>query len=202
MLGGAADALCHSHTLRYAREPAPLSTFGRPAGEESTAMNRRITVRVRTQLACAIGCGVLLLAGFAPAATAAAPAARDPFLDGLAGRWLFTGTVHGQHVDYIGRGRWVLGDGWLRLKLLDAGTPPAYEADVYLGYDAAAGDYIAHWLDRFGAAGARVVASGHREGRRLTLEFPYESSTFRDTLTLAADGASGTLLEAQYNLMI
>ena len=157
-------------------------------------MNRSITDRVRALLACAIGCGVLLLAGSEPSATAAAPVARDPFLAELAGQWLFTGSVHCQHVNYIGRGRWVLGGGWLRLNLLDAGKPQAYAADVYLGYDPAAGDYIAHWLDRFGAAGARVVASGHREGRRLTLDFPYESSAFRDTLTLAADGASGTLL--------
>jgi len=136
----------------------------------------------------------VLSAGLGPRVGAAAPSVRDPFLAELAGRWLFTGTVHGQHVDYIGHGRWVLGDGWLRLNLLDTATPPAYEADIYLGYDPAAGDYIAHWLDRFGAAGARVVASGHREGRRLTLDFPYEGSTFRDTLTLATDGASGTLL--------
>lgn len=150
--------------------------------------------RVRAVLVSVVACGGLLLAGLGRSASAAAPVARDPFLAELAGKWLFTGTVHGEHVDYVGRGRWVLGNGWLRLNLLDAGKPPAYEADVYLGYDATAGDYIAHWLDRFGAAGARVVAAGHRDGRRLVLDFPYESSTFRDTLTLAVDGASGTLL--------
>ena len=157
-------------------------------------MNRSFTISMRRGIVCAVACCLSLLATLGPPPTVAAPMARDPFLAQLSGRWHFTGTVHGQHVDYIGNGRWVLGDGWLRLNLLDASKPPAYEADVYLGYDAAAGDYIAHWLDRFGAAGARVVASGHREGRTLTLDFPYESSTFRDTLTLAVDGASGTLL--------
>ena len=69
---------------------------------------------------------------------------------------------------------------------------------MFLGFDAKAGDYIAHWLDQFGAAGARVVATGHREGQTLVLLFPYQGSPFRDTLTLAADGSSGTLLlEAQ-----
>ena len=157
-------------------------------------MIRIITVQARALLVRAVVCSVSLLAALGPSATLAAPPVRDPFLAELEGQWRFTGTVHGTHVDYIGRGRWVLGDGWLRLNLLDAGKPPAYEADVYLGYDPAAGDYIAHWLDRFGAAGARVVAAGHREGRRLVLDFPYESAAFRDTLTLAADGASGTLL--------
>jgi len=157
-------------------------------------MDGSLTDRARATLAATTPLFALLLAGFAPPAIAAAPPARDPFLDTLAGHWLFTGTIHGKHVEYVGLGRWALGGGWLRLNLLDAGKPPAYEADIYLGYDPAAGDYVAHWLDRFGAAGARVVAAGHREGRRLTLDFPYESSAFRDTLTLAADGTSGTLL--------
>ena len=157
-------------------------------------MNRSITDRVRVLLPLAVACGVSLLASLVPSATVAATVPRDPFLAELAGRWFFTGTVHGKHVDYIGRGRWVLGDGWLRLNLLDAAKPSTYEADVYIGHDLAADDYIAHWLDRFGAAGARVVAAGHRQGRRLVLDFPYETSVFRDTLTLAPDGASGTLL--------
>ncbi len=157
-------------------------------------MDRSRADRPRATLAPALAAIGLLLAALAPTGTAAASPARDPFLAALAGQWLFTGTVHGKHVDYVGHGRWVLGGGWLRLNLVDAGKPPAYEADIYLGYDPAAGDYVAHWLDRFGAAGARVVAAGHREGRRLTLDFPYESSAFRDTLTLAADGTSGTLL--------
>jgi hypothetical protein len=37
------------------------------------------------------------------------------------------------------------------------------KSDVYIGFDAKANDYIAHWLDRFGAPGARVVARGERQ---------------------------------------
>jgi hypothetical protein len=62
------------------------------------------------------------------------------------------------------------------------------------GFDPKGGDYIAHWLDQFGAAGARVVATGKRDGQTLVLLFPYTEGQFRDTLTLAADGSSGTLL--------
>jgi len=43
-----------------------------------------------------------------------------------------------------------------------------------------------------------VVATGERHERTLVLHFPYAEGTFRDTLTLAGDSASGTLLiEAQ-----
>ncbi|MGP8034764.1 MAG: hypothetical protein ACLPQ6_11585 [Steroidobacteraceae bacterium] len=123
---------------------------------------------------------------------AAAPA--DAYLGLLAGSWDFTGTLLGKPVRYRGAGRWVLANGWLRLSLLDVARPPAYRAEVYLGFDAKAGDYIAHWLDQFGAAGARVVATGKRAGQKLVLLFPYPEGAFRDTFELSQDGSGGSLL--------
>ncbi len=144
----------------------------------------------------------LLLLGLVwPLSAAAAHRARpapDPFLAQLAGPWDFAGTLRGKPVHYRVEGRWVLHHGWLRLALADVAKPPAYVADVYIGFDAHAGDYVAHWLDQFGAAGARVAASGTRQGQTLVLLFPYVEGAFRDTFTLAADGGSGSLLiEAQ-----
>jgi hypothetical protein len=92
----------------------------------------------------------------------------------------------------------VLQDGWLRFHMLDVSQPPKYEANLYLGFDSATGDYVAHWLDGFGAGGARVVGLGRRVGSTLVMEFPYPGSLFRDTLTISPDGKRGTLLiEAQ-----
>jgi hypothetical protein len=144
-------------------------------------------------------CVALLVLCAAPAAlpAPAPPHPRDVFLAQLAGSWDFAGTLGGKPVRYRGKGRWVLQHGWLRLNLTDVNAG-GYEASVYLGFDAKADDYVAHWLDRFGAAGARVVATGRREGRTLVLLFPYPEGAFRDTLTLAADGKAGALLiEAQ-----
>jgi hypothetical protein len=57
---------------------------------------------------------------------------------------------------------------------------------------------VAHWLDRFGATGARVVATGHRDGERLILTFPYAGGAFRDTFTFEPKSGTWTLLlEAQ-----
>ncbi len=147
-------------------------------------------------LAMTFAAGVFASAGTVVAAEPPSPSVRDPFLMQLAGRWTLSGAVLGKPVRYRGDAAWVLEGGWLRLALVDRATPPGYQADVYLGFDAKAGDYVAHWLDRFGAAGARVVATGHRDGQTLVLLFPYEGSPFRDTLTLASDGASGSLLLA------
>ena len=100
---------------------------------------------------------LLLGLAAAPLTAAAAPPALDPFLARLDGSWDLVGRLGGKPVHYHGVGRRVLHEGWLRLDLADVARPPTYEASVYLGYDAKAGDYVAHWLDRFGGGGARVV---------------------------------------------
>jgi hypothetical protein len=82
----------------------------------------------------------------------------------------------------------------MKLHMIDARSPPQYEAEVYIGFDPKANDYIAHWLDRFGAAGARVVARGERNGERLVIVFPYADGAFRDTFTWQPATASWSLL--------
>jgi len=141
------------------------------------------------------GLPALLLAVWLPAAAAPEP---THLLATLAGDWDLAGTVLGKPAHYRAQGRWVLHGGWLEFSMVDLATPPDYEARVFIGYDAKAGDYVAHWLDRFGAAGARVTATGSGQDGTLVLLFPYAEGAFRDTLSLAPDGASGSLLlEAQ-----
>ena len=139
-------------------------------------------------------CLFLTLGTFLARAALAEPPADTRFLAQLCGQWQMSGSVLGKPVRYDAQGRWVLNGAWLELSMADAARPPQYQAQLYLGYDGKAHDYIAHWLDRFGAAGARVVATGERHERTLVLNFPYPEGAFRDTLTLAADSASATLL--------
>jgi Protein of unknown function (DUF1579) len=140
------------------------------------------------------GAYLLILGALLAGAAAAEPPADTRFLGALAGDWQMQGTVMGKPVRYRASGRWVLNGAWLELSMVDVARPPRYEAQLYLGYDGKAGDYIGHWLDRFGAAGARVVATGERHERTLVLNFPYADGDFRDTLTLAGDAQSATLL--------
>jgi hypothetical protein len=78
--------------------------------------------------------------------------------------------------------------------MVDQGSPPKYEADLFVGFDPKAHDYIGHWLVRFGAAGARVVARGQRQGQQLVLLFPYAEGSFRDTFTWQPAAGSWSLL--------
>jgi hypothetical protein len=118
----------------------------------------------------------------------------NSFLDRLQGSWMMSGTLGGKPVRYRADGQRVLQGGFIKLHMIDAASPPRYEADVFIGFDPNAHDYIAHWLDRFGAAGARVVAQGKRVGEQLVITFPYADGPFRDTFTWQPSTKSWTLL--------
>jgi hypothetical protein len=140
---------------------------------------------------------ILLFCITVAAASRAEDSATSPdeaYLDALQGPWVMVGTLGGKPVRYSAEGQRILQGGFLKLHMIDAGLPPRYEADVFIGFDVKANDYIAHWLDRFGAAGARVVARGERHGQRLVLIFPYADGNFRDTFTWQPDSKSWSLL--------
>jgi hypothetical protein len=146
---------------------------------------------------------LLILAAAAVASPAGAAQSADPdnaYLNQLLGDWDMSGTVRGAAVKYRARGERVLQDGFLRLHVFDPADAPKYEADIFMCFDphAGAGDYVVHWLDQFGAAGGRVVATGKREGERLVVFFPYPGETFRNTFTRDAAADSWSLvIEAQ-----
>jgi hypothetical protein len=137
---------------------------------------------------------LLFTAGVGSPAAISAISPDEAYLDGLQGTWVMEGAVGGKPVRYIAEGQRVLNGGFLKLHMQDAASPVQYEADLYIGFDAKANDYIAHWLDRFGAPGARVVATGERQGARLVLNFPYAEGAFRDTFKWEPKTLSWSLL--------
>ena len=52
---------------------------------------------------------------------------------------------------------------------------------VFLGVDTANGEYIAHWLDNFGARYSIPHATGRASGDTIRLSFAYADGPFRDT---------------------
>jgi hypothetical protein len=143
----------------------------------------------------------LLLSILAVPGTACADAAGDAdnaYLEKLLGEWDMTGTMGSRALHDHARCERVLLGGFLRLHMIDAAPAPEYEADVFIGVDAVRHDFIAHWLDRFGAAGARVVGTGRRDDAHLVVIFPYVTGAFRDTFTFMPDSDTWSLvLEAQ-----
>ena len=140
-------------------------------------------------------CALFLLVG---TVSDAGPSADEVFLGNLEGKWDMVGTVRGKPVRYTAEGQRLLQGAFLRIHMIDANVPPQYEANVYVGFDPEQHDYVVHWLDKFGAAGARVVATGQRQGERLIVHFPYTQGAFRNTWTHLPEADAWTLvIEAQ-----
>jgi hypothetical protein len=139
--------------------------------------------------------GLLLTMGMQrPANSVNTGSADNAYLDALQGDWEMTGTLLGKPVKYHAHGERILQGGFLRLHMIDAADVSTYEADLFLGYDAREDDYIGHWLDRFGAAGARVVANGKRTGETLVIQFPYAEAAFKDTFVYDPNSRTWSLL--------
>ena len=124
-------------------------------------------------LAVVIGCAALL-AGDAKAQQATFV---DPLLDHMVGQWVLEGTIAGQKTTHDVEAEWVLAHQYLRFREVsrekDERGRPAYEAEVYLGWDAKAKEYVCIWIDVWGGASAETIGRATRRGS----VFPF---VFRD----------------------
>jgi hypothetical protein len=162
-------------------------------------------------LARLTGLACLVLATGLSAQTAR-PASMDALLDRLVGRWIMTGSVRGKPATYTLDAARVLQDRFVELHMEDVSRPPAYEARVFVGVDSVGGRYIAHWLDRFGAAFSIPHATGEARGDTVLLTFPYPDGAFRDAFVYdrptdtwyfrleTADTSGGWRLFAEYQV--
>jgi hypothetical protein len=145
-------------------------------------------------------------------AQASRATAMDSLLEHFIGRWLMTGSVRGRPATYTLNATRVLQRRFVELHMVDVSQPAAYEARVFIGVDSANGQYIAHWLDKFGAAYSIPHATGTAQGDTLLLNFPYPDGAFRDTFVYdaradswyfrleAADATGGWGLFAEYQV--
>ncbi|HUI31623.1 MAG TPA: hypothetical protein VLX91_15540 [Candidatus Acidoferrales bacterium] len=69
-----------------------------------------------------------------------------------------------------------------------------YEASVYIGLDSGKNRYVAHWLDSFGGAGARVVGIGPLSPEKIEIVYPYTEGGFRNLFTYDAQADRWELL--------
>jgi hypothetical protein len=119
-------------------------------------------------------------------------------LSHLAGRWSMEGTVLNKPVKYAAEGAWTLQEQFLSFHMKDVSMPPLYEANLLIGIDSARGEFVAHWLDSFGGAGARVVGFGPLAGDSVRIIYPYAEGRFRNTFGyIRARDAWTLLIESQ-----
>jgi hypothetical protein len=135
------------------------------------------------------------------------------FLSHLQGEWQMKGTVMGKPVEYAADGVWVLHSQFLYFHMKDVAIPPRYEANLSIGIDSLKNQYVAHWLDVFGGAGARVVGFGPLSAEKIEIMYPYPAGRFRNlfnynsqkdawTLVIESEGEHGHWsLFAQYSIV-
>jgi hypothetical protein len=95
----------------------------------------------------------------------------------------------------------------------DVAVPPTYEANLFIGIDSSKNQYVAHWLDSFGGAGALVVGLGPLSKEKIEIIYPYSERDFRNifkydsgkdewTLVIESKGIDGNWsVFAQYTVV-
>lgn len=122
------------------------------------------------------------------------PTLRDPLLDHLAGKWVLQGIIQDRPATHDITAEWVLGHQYLRIQEVDRAKDgsgePAYQADVYVGWDQKLGQYACVWLDTYGGVSPVSIGNAKRDGDQIKFLFKDAESVFHTTF--AFDAKSGT----------
>jgi hypothetical protein len=103
------------------------------------------------------------------------PTFRDSLLDRFVGRWVLRGTIDGAATTHDVAAEWVLGHQYVRVHEVarekDGKGEPAYQADVYIGWDPAAQQYVCIWLDTFGGITSQSIGRATRAANDIPFVF-------------------------------
>lgn len=111
------------------------------------------------------------------------PTFQDELLDHFQGHWVLRGTIAGKPTTHDINAQWVLGHQYLRFTEAahekNAKGEPAYDAEVFLGWDQPTSRYLAVWLDVWG--GFSTVGYAPRTGDEIRFIFNDGKSDFHTT---------------------
>jgi hypothetical protein len=112
----------------------------------------------------------------ASSAASARQSSTPPLLiDHLIGNWVLQGTIDGKQTTHDVDAQWVLGHGYVRMheasREKDAKGAPAYEAIVFISFDAKTGEYACLWLDTTSNAGLTNGGVGRGKPTGTTIPF-------------------------------
>ncbi len=143
----------------------------------------------------AAGCLLLLSA---PAAAQQATF-RDPLVDRLAGRWVLTGRMDKGQVTHDFTAAWVLAHQYLEIHEVsrekNKDGSPAYQAAVYIGWDAKKQIYDCVWLDDYGSISTQSLGYAKPGGDSIAFVFHDrdDSGTFHTTFSWHAADKSWSM---------
>lgn len=139
-----------------------------------------------------IACALLAGLSVAPIAHAGVdgPDGRfdDELIGHLAGEWDLVRQIRGKTVRNTVTASWILNHQFMQVRMRDADSPPAYEAQVLIGYRADRSEYVALWADTWGGQYS-AMGRGTRHGNAIEFRFEYDDGPFFNTF--AWDAATG-----------
>jgi len=144
-------------------------------------------------IVCALCC---VLFGGSVSAGQQMPAAPAALLNHLTGVWTLRGTIAGKPAIHDVQAEWALNHEYLQLQEVSretTGGEPAYEAIVYIGWDAKAQQYVCLWLDTTSGDGlsSGVMGRATPGGDSIPFVFTLSASDQIHT-TFSYDKAAGT----------
>lgn len=141
----------------------------------SSATRRRICTCKAFSPSLAISC--FFFTAFA-SAQQPQPSFQDELLNHHQGTWILHGTIAGKPTTHDVTADWVLNHQYLRIhetsREKNAKGEPAYEAMVFVGWDAVTSRYFAIWHDVWGGFGAASIGYAPRSGDEIRFLFKNE----------------------------
>jgi hypothetical protein len=118
-------------------------------------------------------------------AAAQQPTFRDALVDRLVGDWVLSGTINGHATTHDIRAEWVLNHQYVRIhetsRERNAAGEPAYDAFVFIGWNASLKQYACTWLDVYGGASPESIGYGEPSGNRMAFLFKAPDEDFHTT---------------------
>jgi hypothetical protein len=109
------------------------------------------------------------------------PTLKDSLLDHITGNWLLQGKIARTNTVHDIEANWVLGHQYVLIRETshekNTNGQPAYEANVYIGWDQASGDYVCVWLDVYGGISSQSIGRSKPNGNEISFVFRDSSNT-------------------------
>ena len=103
------------------------------------------------------------------------PTLQDSLLNHMTGSWILQGEIAGKGTVHDIKAEWVLGHQFVLIKETshekNASGRPEYEANVYVGWDQPAGEYICIWLDVWGGITSQSIGRTKPNGDAIPFLF-------------------------------
>ena len=126
------------------------------------------------------------------------PGRAEAFLDRLAGKWVLSGTLAGREVTHDIAADWTLNHGYLRIHEISREKNPsgqaAYEAIIFISYNAKTDDFACLWLDSTSNEGLTAEGLAHAKPRGNSLPFVFRDAKGEISIenTFVYDAESGS----------